>query len=162
VSQRDILEGRVPPPRRTHEFVELVSRISRPGDYETADNRHHVPATESLREPGGRLTLGEHQIRFATGQSAIPSEAEPVLADVAKGLKDNPGWTVRIEGFTDNVGSHDSNKQLSQARADAVMNWLADHGVDRNRMSAKGYGESRSIANNSTDDGRAKNRRVEI
>ncbi len=161
ISQREILEGRVPPPSGTREFVGLVSRIARPGDYETASNRH-APAAESLRKPGGRLTLGEHQIRFATGQSAIPSEAEPVLHDVAKTLKDNPGWTVRIEGFTDNVGSRDSNKKLSQARADAVMNWLADHGVDKNRMSAKGYGESRPIADNSTDDGRAKNRRVEI
>ncbi|MBZ5602384.1 MAG: OmpA family protein [Acidobacteriia bacterium] len=171
VAQRDILMGRIQPTPATRGFVAVVARIARPGDYETAEKRGSrsalksrpaEPAEKSLREPGGRLRLGEKEVHFATGQSAINADAEPALNNVAKMMKDNPGWTIRVEGYTDNVGRSDSNQKLSQQRAQAVMNWLADHGVDRSRMTAKGHGASRPVADNSTDDGRAKNRRVEI
>ena len=76
--------------------------------------------------------------------------------------EDNPNWTIRIEGYTDNTGSKPFNQKLSQQRADAVMNWLAEHGVDKSRMTAKGYGDSRPVADNSIEEGRAENRRVEI
>jgi OOP family OmpA-OmpF porin len=69
---------------------------------------------------------------------------------------------VRVEGFTDNSGSRERNRQLSQQRADAIVNWLADHGVARGQLQARGYGESRPIADNSTAQGRAQNRRVEL
>jgi lipid-binding SYLF domain-containing protein len=170
-SQRETLEGQVPPPPAAREFVALLNRISRPGEFTTTENPKRTepaksastpPASESLKEPSGRVTLGEKQVHFATAQYAIPSDAEPVLNDVAKAMKDNPNWTIRIEGNTDNTGSKQFNQKLSQQRAEAVMNWLAEHGVDTSRMTAKGYGESRSVADNSTEEGRAKNRRVEI
>ncbi len=165
-SQRDILTGHVRGNAATREFDQLVARIAKPGDYPaTTENRRPrstaAPA-ESLKQPGGRMTLGEKQVHFATGQSNIPSEAETALADVAKAMQDNPSWKIRIEGYTDNVGNSNSNQSLSQQRAESVMNWLADHGVDRNRMTAKGYGASRPVADNSSDDGKAQNRRVEI
>src|SRR5205823_12098290 len=103
-----------------------------------------------------------NQIHFATGKFDVPAEAETVLGNVAKALTDNPSWKIRIEGYTDNVGGKDMNQTLSQQRADSVMNWLSAHGVDQGRMTAKGYGDSRPVADNSTDDGRARNRRVEI
>ena len=108
------------------------------------------------------MMLGEKEVHFATGQSAVPPDAEPVLGKLAQTLTEHPDWRIRIEGYTDNVGDRAANWKLSQDRAGAVMNWLADHGVDRNRMSAKGRGESRPLGDNSTDDGRARNRRVEI
>jgi outer membrane protein OmpA-like peptidoglycan-associated protein len=77
-------------------------------------------------------------------------------------LKEHPDWNIRVEGFTDNVGSREANVKLSSDRADAVMNWLAEHGIDRGRLSSKGYGESRPVASNSTEEGRAKNRRVQL
>ena len=84
------------------------------------------------------------------------------LYEIAQALKDNPDWQVRIEGYTDNVGSKGFNLKLSQERAGSVMKWLVDHGVDRSRLSAKGYGESHPVADDATETGRAQNRRVEI
>src|SRR5262249_3168376 len=115
-----------------------------------------------LSNPGGRATLGEKQIHFATGKSDIPAESEPVLTDLAQAMKDHPGWKLRVEGYTDNVGSPSLNMKLSEDRAKSVMNWLVDHGVEKNRLSAKGYGETNPVASNSTEDGRAQNRRVDV
>jgi OmpA-OmpF porin, OOP family len=77
-------------------------------------------------------------------------------------LKEHADWKIRVEGFTDNVGDKAMNKKLSDDRAEAVAGWLADHGVDRGRLSSKGYGEGRPVAPNSSAAGRAKNRRVEL
>ena len=165
VSQRDILEGRAHGNRATREFEQLVGRISRPGEYTESRPKEAprpTPAAESLNRPGARITLGDRQVHFATGQSDIPANGEAILIDVAKAMKDHATWTIRIEGYTDNVGSKAANLQLSQRRADSVKNWLADHGVDQSRITAKGYGESKPVADNSTDSGRAQNRRVEI
>ncbi len=116
----------------------------------------------SLGNKGGRLTLGESELRFPTGQSAIPESATGMLTQVADTLKNHPEWKVRIEGFTDNVGSHSLNKKLSEARARAVAQWLAGHGVARSRLTVKGYGEARPVADNASESGRSKNRRVEV
>jgi outer membrane protein OmpA-like peptidoglycan-associated protein len=67
-----------------------------------------------------------------------------------------------VEGFTDNQGAKEANLKLSSERAEAVVHWLADHRIDRSRLSAKGYGDARPVASNSTAEGRAKNRRVEL
>ena len=88
--------------------------------------------------------------------------SEATLNTVLTSLKNNPDWKIRVEGFTDNVGAKEANEKLSADRAEAVANWLADHGIDRTRLSSKGYGESRPIASNKSEDGRAKNRRVEL
>jgi outer membrane protein OmpA-like peptidoglycan-associated protein len=84
------------------------------------------------------------------------------LSDVARKLNDNPTWKVRIEGYTDQVGSKAANQTLSRQRAVSVMNWLVDHGVDRSRLTARGFSEARPVGDNSTEAGRAKNRRVEL
>jgi outer membrane protein OmpA-like peptidoglycan-associated protein len=84
------------------------------------------------------------------------------LNEALDALKEHPDWEIRVEGFTDSQGSKEGNLKLSSDRADAVANWLADHGVDRSRLSSKGYGDARPVASNSTREGRAKNRRVEL
>ena len=165
VTNRQIIEVGVPTPGPARGFVAMLNRYSHEaGKTETeASNRPAPePLSKQLSQPGGRATLGENRIHFATGKFDIPSGAEAVLSDVAKAMKDYPNWTVRIEGFTDHVGSKSFNKKLSQDRANSVMNWLIDHGVNKNRLSAKGYGESRPVADNDSEDGRAQNRRVEI
>ena len=108
------------------------------------------------------MLLSESDVHFATNQSAVPSEAEAALSDVARKLNDNSSWKLRIEGYTDNVGSKVTNLKLSRERAAAVLNWLVDHGVERNRLTAAGYGDARPIGDNATEDGRSKNRRVEL
>ena len=69
---------------------------------------------------------------------------------------------VRIEGHTDNVGDKTANQGLSERRAQAVIGWLVAHGINGGRLSARGYGDSKPVADNSTDEGRARNRRVEL
>src|SRR6202167_3102442 len=113
----------------------------------------------SLRDRG-RVTLTN--VHFATGKADISPDSETALNDAVNALKEHPDWNIRVEGFTDNVDSREANRKLSSDRADAVMNWLADHGIDRSRLSSKGYGEARPVASNSTEEGRAKNRRVEL
>ena len=160
IGNRQILETGVPTPEGAFGFMAELNRISGPRPLYA----HHPagPSAVALGEPGGRVVLAESEVHFATGQYAVPEDAGAALADAANTLKNNPSWKVRLEGFTDNMGGRESNRRLSERRAGAVMNWLANHGVNRDQMTARGYGESRPIADNSTADGRAQNRRVEI
>ena len=77
-------------------------------------------------------------------------------------LSDIPSLKIEISGHTDNVGSESFNELLSQRRADAVVNYLLGKGVAKNRLSAKGYGQSMPVNSNETAEGRALNRRTEF
>jgi outer membrane protein OmpA-like peptidoglycan-associated protein len=101
-------------------------------------------------------------INFDTGKAAILPDSEPVLAEVQKLLEQNESLKIRIEGHTDSVGQKAANQALSERRAQAVMGWLISHGIDAGRLSAKGFGDSKPVTDNATDEGRAKNRRVEL
>ena len=107
----------------------------------------------------GRIAL---YINFETGKSIIKPESESIISAIEQVLSDYPTLVISIEGHTDNVGNPASNKTLSLARANAVINALVKNGVDRNRLSAKGWGQEKPVENNQTDEGRARNRRVEI
>ena len=74
----------------------------------------------------------------------------------------NPTLKISLEGHTDNVGAPVSNQTLSESRAKAVMNALISKGTDKGRLSSKGWGQTKPIAENSSEDGKGKNRRVEI
>ncbi|MGA2420267.1 MAG: YSC84-related protein [Candidatus Acidiferrum sp.] len=153
VSNEDILRREVPTPRGARPLVAELNRYL--GTVEA-----HADVATSLRDTGGRFTLSN--VHFATGKADITPDSEASLNDAVTALKDHADWNIRVEGFTDNVGSREANLQLSSDRAEAVMNWLANHGIDRGRLSAKGYGESRPVARNSSPAGRARNRRVEL
>ncbi len=157
ITNKEILETGVATPHATRPLVALLNRYS--GGSTTSASRI---STESLSKPGGRVLLSESEIHFATNQSAVPAEAEAVLSEVARKLNDNPTWKVRVEGYTDSVGSKAANQNLSRQRAMAVRDWLIEHGVARSRLMAKGYGEGRPLGDNSTEEGRSKNRRVEL
>jgi len=89
--------------------------------------------------------------------------SETVLNQIAKVLQENPKLELIIEGHTDNVGGAQFNLELSRKRADAVKRWLVDKvGISEVRLTTVGYGLSRPIADNSAEEGRAKNRRVEL
>ena len=77
-------------------------------------------------------------------------------------LKSNPTLKISIEGHTDHVGNIQSNQTLSENRAKAIMNAIGSKGVDKLRLSSKGWGQTKPIDDNQTEDGKAKNRRVEI
>lgn len=103
------------------------------------------------------------QVHFATASTTILPESFPMLQEITNLLKANPGIKrMSIEGHTDNRGAAELNKTLSQGRANSVMNWLIQHGIEPARLEAHGYGLERPIEDNSTEDGRAKNRRVEF
>jgi OOP family OmpA-OmpF porin len=115
---------------------------------------------DELTASGRWTTQG---ILFETGKSGLKPESTPTLKAIAAALKGHSDLKVEIQGHTDNVGSAASNMALSQARADAVKAALqADYAVDAGQLTAKGYGDTKPMAKNTTPEGRANNRRVEI
>ena len=109
-----------------------------------------------------------HQIKlnekvfFDTGKTSVQQRSMPLIEEVAAVLKDNPNIHIRIEGHTDSRGSEDYNETLSQGRAESIRKLLAKRGIADGRLDAVGFGERRPIAENTTKEGRATNRRVEI
>jgi outer membrane protein OmpA-like peptidoglycan-associated protein len=101
-------------------------------------------------------------IRFATGKAEILPESRPIVGEIVTLLKQRSGLRVGVEGHTDNTGTAAGNKTLSDARARAVAAAIAAAGIDPGRLDPVGFGQERPIADNRTEDGRAKNRRVEI
>jgi outer membrane protein OmpA-like peptidoglycan-associated protein len=115
----------------------------------------------ALLKVGMSITL--RGIYFDFDKSTIKPESKPALEAAAKMLNENPTINVEIQGHTDSKGSDAYNLRLSEKRAQAVVNYLVQNlGIDVSRLTAKGYGESRPIADNETEDGRAINRRVEF
>ncbi|MCA2977805.1 MAG: OmpA family protein [Myxococcaceae bacterium] len=110
----------------------------------------------------GKLEIRE-AVAFATNRAVIEPRSFAMLDNVAAVLRAHPELlTVRIEGHTDDQGDDAKNLTLSQARADAVRDYLVNKGIAATRLVAEGFGEARPIADNATDAGRAKNRRVEF
>ncbi len=103
------------------------------------------------------------QVHFATASATILPDSFPMLQEIANLLRANPQIKrMSIEGHTDDRGDAGMNKRLSDARARSVATWLSQHGVEADRLESHGYGEEQPIADNTTDTGRAANRRVEF
>ena len=101
-------------------------------------------------------------INFDTGKWDLKADGKATVAEIVKMLKSAPALKVAIEGHTDNVGSASANKTLSENRARSVMAAIVAGGIDAARLSSAGYGQERPIADNRGEEGRAKNRRVEL
>ena len=101
-------------------------------------------------------------IHFDTGKSTIKSESEPIIEQIVQLLKGNADLKLGVEGHTDNVGDPKSNQKLSEDRAKSVVAALTKAGVDGQRLIAAGFGQDRPVADNRSEEGRAKNRRVEL
>lgn len=107
-------------------------------------------------------------VLFDFDKADIQPGAEPTLADIARLIASIPEGTIDVEGHTDSKGSARYNKTLSLQRATTVANWLAAHGIDKQRLAVKALGDTRPVAPNTLDDGkdnpdgRALNRRVEF
>lgn len=101
-------------------------------------------------------------VTFELNSPKLTLNSETVLNSVANELKKFPDVQVEVQGHSDSTGDADYNMQLSQKRAESVMEYLISKGVNRDQLTAVGYGESNPIASNDTKEGRAKNRRVEL
>ena len=108
----------------------------------------------------GRVVL--RGVNYEFGSAVLTGDSYAILEEVFESLREWPEVKIEIRGHTDSVGSNDANKQLSQKRAESVMNYLVARGIDAARLSAVGYGEDDPIADNKTVEGRAENRRVEL
>jgi outer membrane protein OmpA-like peptidoglycan-associated protein len=108
-----------------------------------------------------KLELKE-RLYFAWDQARLEDASLPVLDEVVQALKDNPGFRVQVEGHTDSSGGNDHNQALSEQRAKAVLDYLAAHGISKDRLISKGFSSSVPNDTNTTTAGRENNRRVEF
>ena len=108
------------------------------------------------------IILSMSDILFDVNQATLKADLKTSLAKVAGILSVYQQFNVSIEGNTDNTGSEEFNMKLSQQRADNVMKFLVEQGIDAGRLTAKGLGMTMPIADNSTKEGRQKNRRVDL
>ncbi len=146
--------------------LDTTSPISDRDHDGVADIKDRCPATPDgapVNEKGCPAFVGVmNGIHFATNSARLKPEARDVLDKIAKAIKAYPGKKFVIVGHTDNVGSPAANKKLSIARARTVAKYLVLRGVPASQLRYGGYGSSKPVATNSTPEGRAKNRRVEI
>ncbi|MDB4998419.1 MAG: Outer rane lipoprotein omp16 precursor [Myxococcaceae bacterium] len=130
-----------------------------PGDPDPDPKKHGCP--KAIIE-GKQIKITE-QIKFRFDKAEIDPASDPILQAVAKILMDHPEMTkLKVEGHTDNVGQAAYNLKLSKQRAEAVKKWLVAHGVPAERLLNDGYGMTRPIDKNDTEEGRRNNRRVEF
>jgi outer membrane protein OmpA-like peptidoglycan-associated protein len=133
-----------------------VSAPPPPVAHEAAQKNKHVKLN------GDHLEIDE-KIQFAVNADTILSASDPLLAEIVDTIKENPQIKkIEVQGHASADGDPGRNKTLSDLRAKAVMAALVGRGVDAKLLTAKGYGSSKPIADNKTDEGREKNRRVEF
>ncbi len=120
-----------------------------------------IPADEMKKtlDATGHVAL---YVNFDTDKTSLKPDSQPIIAEIVKLLNANPGLNLTVEGHTDNVGGAAHNQTLSDGRASAVVGALMAQGIPLTRLQPKGFGASKPLADNGTEDGRAKNRRVEL
>lgn len=124
------------------------------------DSIMDAPSMEDALEADGKAAL--YGITFLPGRADIAPQSVITLREVFAMMQDNPGWRIRIEGHTDSTGSKAANLALSMKRAQAVVDYLVNRGVKRARLEAAGRGDYDPVADNSTEAGRTRNRRIEL
>ncbi|MDZ4142569.1 MAG: OmpA family protein [Methylotenera sp.] len=138
--------------------VEAQAALDRARAKEMEDQLAELNAKKTDR--GMVLTLGD--VLFATGKAKLNPRANSSLDKLVTFLQANPDRSISIEGHTDSTGADQYNQVLSERRAIAVKNALVEKGIDLNRVSARGFGETVPVASNDTPLGKQQNRRVEI
>ena len=111
-------------------------------------------------DPG--TTFSFTNLQFETAKADLKTTSYTHLKNLVEIMKRKKDLKIRIDGHTDSDGEEGANQILSQKRAESVKNYLISQGIDDGRIIAKGFGESRPVADNSTPQGKAKNRRTEI
>ena len=123
------------------------------------DNRGCPVVEKKDRE---KLELAVKAVKFETGKAVLKAESSKILTDIADILTRYPYYNLKIDGHTDSQGKDESNLVLSEKRAQACADFLTAKGVLKTRFMAKGYGETKPVADNKTAAGRTQNRRVEF
>ncbi len=130
---------------------------------ETFEKKLELGAKEMMSQLKGSGRVAIYGIYFDFDKAELQPESEPTLQEIARLLAENPQLRLHVVGHTDNVGEFDYNLKLSRLRAEAVVEALVSkHGVVRERLESAGVGPLAPMASNSTEEGRAKNRRVEL
>lgn len=140
-----------------------ISTLSGPLEYDVLTipaGPSNYEAEVALQYEANRTTVVD--VLFASGSAEIKSQSYPNLDNMVSILKNKSSMEIEIAGHTDNIGNDQANQALSQRRAEAVKKYLVSHGISESRIVAKGYGESRPVESNDTEEGRAKNRRTEV
>ena len=123
-----------------------------------------IPGAEVKRVGEGINVIFDENsgVRFATNKSSLTPESMQTLDKLVGVFQEYPQTNVVVDGHTDSSGDDEYNMQLSKKRAQTVVDYLASHGIERNRFTVAWHGENTPIADNSTAEGRARNRRVEL
>ena len=123
-------------------------------------------ADAGLLDMGANLAKACHValsgVLFDFNKSTLQASSDAELQPVAKMMPADQTLKLEVQRHTDNVGNGAYNQALSEARPKAVGTWLTEHGVAADRLTAKGYGKTKPVADNGSDEGRARNRRIEI
>lgn len=138
-------------------LIELTAIEEKP--FQSSVQPPTASALKTALDKDGRVSL---YINFDFNKATLKPDATPIIEQVVKLLKDNPALKLEIGGHTDNIGARDYNAKLSGSRAGSVVSALAAQGIDAKRLNAAGYGPDKPVTTNDTDEGRAKNRRVEL
>jgi outer membrane protein OmpA-like peptidoglycan-associated protein len=131
----------------------------------TISEREAMKQDVAVNELADKLTaegFAPLYVNFDTGETTIRPDSAKTLDDAAAALKLAAGFKVEVAGHTDDVGTPEANLELSEGRAKAVMAALVQRGVPADRLTAKGYGQTAPVADNRTEEGRERNRRVEL
>ena len=141
-------------------YISNIERISTKGLNRSSTLYVKLELAVEEAKVGQSIVL--NNIYFETGKAAVKTEFSSDLEKLVRFLKDNPETGLEIQGHTDNTGSLSLNNRLSQQRAESVVKYLVNNDIENHRLSAKGYGPLKPVADNNTEAGRTKNRRVEM
>ncbi|MGV6858862.1 MAG: OmpA family protein, partial [bacterium] len=119
-------------------------------------------AADEAAKMGSGSSIILEGVTFGNASDVLTADVQEILSGVVETLKNNPGMLVEVAGYTDSRGAKAMNVELSQRRAQSVVNFLVERGVPASQMTAKGYGPESPVADNGTAQGRAQNRRVEM
>jgi len=164
-----------PPPAALLPKIEVPSAVSSPFVDKTLRNAItlHVPVEgvetrliSFIEDPNQMVDKNRwfsfDRLEFETNSATLKSSSTEQLQNVAAILKAYPQVKVKIGGYTDNIGDDSHNLRLSSERAATTMNAIVDLGIDRSRLTSEGYGNDFPVADNSTEEGRQRNRRIDI
>jgi outer membrane protein OmpA-like peptidoglycan-associated protein/outer membrane protein assembly factor BamB len=131
-------------------------------DEEAVDDLSLAGLEVSLSRARGGEKLRVDSIHFETGKANLSAGSIPTLQKIHDMMRENPQIRIEIAGHTDSTGSKELNQRLSELRAESVASWLIQNGVSSTRILTRGFGDTKPIADNTTEEGRRQNRRTEI
>ncbi len=158
--------------KNTNEIKVIAGGVSKTAVKDAADGFFHFPAVkkEEVKEAAVKLNKEEEEVlkkafnnlEFASAKDIIKESSFASLDELAGLMTKKPNWHLKISGHTDNQGNAGANLKLSEKRSEAIKNYLVSKGIAESRFKVEWFGSSRPIADNKTEAGRQKNRRVEM